>query len=229
MLQDHTVSAIVSFYNEGTNTISVIETLEKINHVKQIICIDDGSTDDIYSVLTKKFPTIDLIRSEKNLGKSQAVKLGLAKAKYPTIFLIDADLYNLKAEEFEIALEKYFSQDIDLLLFQVYTTKAAIDGWLNKYISFTGTRILSKKNLEEVLQQPVKGYQLEAAINGFFMERHKKIMYAKCSAINPNKLDKIGFPRGFFKNIKMEIESLQYQGLTNHIHQILFFGREELK
>ena len=40
------VSAIVTFYNEEKRIFYVLDVIEAIQSIDEIICVDDGSTDD---------------------------------------------------------------------------------------------------------------------------------------------------------------------------------------
>lgn len=224
-----TVTCIIPFYNEGRSILSVVQAVNKVKNINQIICVDDGSINNTADLIQGKFSSVTLIKFDKNQGKSMAVKAGLEKAHNELIFLTDGDLIGLKSEEVERGIEKFQNSGIDLIIFQVVTTKAKLDGWLNKYITFSGTRILKRDDLRKVLDNRPNGYQLETEMNDYFMKNGKTVRWIKCSAINPNKLDKRGFIKGFIKNIKMELSIISYLGFVNHLKQIFTFGREELK
>lgn len=91
------VSIIIPVFNEE-NTI--IKILEKVNHSntlslqKEIIVIDDNSTDNTRKVLekyTKRLPIKFLINS-KNLGKGAALKKGFEISSGDIVIVQDADL-----------------------------------------------------------------------------------------------------------------------------------------
>ena len=52
---------------------------------------------------------------------------------------------------------------------------------------FTGERILRKSDLEKVLGEEVRGWQLEAAINNYMLEHNKKVYWMPQSATNTQK------------------------------------------
>jgi glycosyltransferase involved in cell wall biosynthesis len=223
------VSCIIASYNEGERVFHVLQALLVVSSISQIIFVDDGSLDDTYLEVKDKFPKVTVIHFMKNQGKTAAVARGLEEAKEKVVFLIDADLENVNSDEIEQGIKKYFSSGIDMLIFQVITTYAKIDGWLNKYIVFSGTRILKKKDLLDSFNRKTNGYQIEAAINQYFIDNKKEVRWIPCSAINPNKFEKLGPIKGLFRNIKMEIGYMFYTNLLDHWKQILFFGREKLQ
>lgn len=220
-------SCIIPFHNEGESVLSVLGVVRKVREINQIIAVDDGSTDTIWQLIKNKFPGVSLIRLSDNLGKAAAVKAGLGRATFENIFLIDADLVGLNPQELKDGLKKFLKGNLDMLIFQIFTTKAKLDGWLNKYITFSGTRIIKKHDLDKVLRERPKGYQLETAINEYFIRNKKRVAWIKCSAINPNKLEKIGVRRGLIRNIKMELAIIAYTGLRRHLKQLFTFARKE--
>jgi len=80
-------TVVVPVYNEEGNLGSFLERLTK--EAKDIIVVDDGSTDKTYSV-AKRYK-VRLIRHRKNIGKSQAVITGLKAARSERVVLIDGD------------------------------------------------------------------------------------------------------------------------------------------
>jgi dolichyl-phosphate beta-glucosyltransferase len=92
------LSVIIPCYNEEKNIQeTIIQTnslLKKNKTIKkfEIICIDDGSTDDTRDVILKqKIPNVILNKKRKNFGKGYSVKQGMMMAKYNTAIFFDAD------------------------------------------------------------------------------------------------------------------------------------------
>ena len=88
------VSCIIPFHNENARIDFVLEVLTQSKNIDEIICVNDASTDGGEKNLLKKFPSIRLIHTKTNSGKSHAIKLGLDKAIGSYILLMDADLMN---------------------------------------------------------------------------------------------------------------------------------------
>ena len=86
------VSVVVPLYNEEEN-VAILQAelavaLAGIPH--EIIFVDDGSTDQTLSRLTKT-PEVRVLRFEKNAGQSAAMYAGTNAARGATVVLIDED------------------------------------------------------------------------------------------------------------------------------------------
>lgn len=84
------VSVLIPAFNEEEKISDTVAALTKIPEIKEIIVIDDGSTDS--TVLLARRSGAKVISNPVNLGKSEAVRAGTNYASYPLIALIDADL-----------------------------------------------------------------------------------------------------------------------------------------
>jgi dolichol-phosphate mannosyltransferase len=95
------LSIIIPVYNEEGTVRTLLKRVSdvKIDNVeKEIIIVDDGSTDATASAISNvKYPisNIQFIRHKKNQGKGAAVRTGIKKATGDYIVIQDADLeYN---------------------------------------------------------------------------------------------------------------------------------------
>jgi glycosyltransferase involved in cell wall biosynthesis len=92
------VSIIIPIYNESKYIKDLIVKiksikLSKLNCKKEIIIVNDGSTDQTKNILSKIKGIVVL--NQKNLGKGRAVQNGIKKAKGNLILVQDGDLeYN---------------------------------------------------------------------------------------------------------------------------------------
>ena len=88
------LSVIIPIYNEEITCRQLIEKVELVSIQKQIIVVDDGSTDDSNSIL-KEISGIELITHKVNLGKGSAVQSAIPYIKGDFVVLQDGDLeYN---------------------------------------------------------------------------------------------------------------------------------------
>ncbi len=88
------LSIIIPAYNECRTIEEIIRQVKNVNLgslEKEIIVVDDGSTDGTRDIL-KKTSDIHYIFHDKNCGKGGAVKTGFMKATGDVVLIQDADL-----------------------------------------------------------------------------------------------------------------------------------------
>jgi len=86
------LSIIMPVYNEKQTLLEILEKVKKIPYDKEILIVDDGSTDGTREVLETLEAPIRVILHEKNQGKGAAIRSGLKEAKGEFILIQDADL-----------------------------------------------------------------------------------------------------------------------------------------
>lgn len=89
------LSVIIPVYNEEkviSSTLQrIISYLKKRDFDWEIICVDDGSSDNSQPLI-KNFSPVKILANNKNLGKGAAVKLGILAASGEWLLFLDADL-----------------------------------------------------------------------------------------------------------------------------------------
>ena len=175
------ISCIVPFYNEGPRISSTLTILCQSRYIDEIIAIDDGSLDKPHIDIQKYKNRVIFLRNDTNKGKSHAVYCGLQKSRGDLLFLIDADLINLRTEEIDDACKKMIdNQQLDLLILKS-TQGTLITRICRQDIVLSGARILKKKDLHEVFNRKPQGYQIETAINMYMINHQKSCCYLKFS------------------------------------------------
>ena len=113
------LSIIVPAYNEENSIIKILEKvseaeIEGVN--KEVIVIDDCSTDETLNLLEKNKNLYDeLIKLPRNSGKGEAVKKGLMKASGQYVLFQDADL-EYDPKDYKKLLEPVLLLNADLVI-----------------------------------------------------------------------------------------------------------------
>lgn len=114
----------------------ITTVMEKNNFSYEIIFIDDGSTDNSWSIiegLSVENPNVKGVHFLKNFGKSQALHAGFARAKGEVVITMDADLQD-NPEEIPELYDMIVNQKFDL-----------VSGWKKKrYDSVVSKNLPSK-------------------------------------------------------------------------------------
>ena len=87
------ISIIVPVFNEEKNLNKLFQKLLNLKfnkNKKEIVAINDGSTDNSFNIL-KKFKKIKVL-NQRNQGKGKAVQSGISKATGEHVVVQDSDL-----------------------------------------------------------------------------------------------------------------------------------------
>ena len=91
------LSIIVPVYNEKHTILQILERIEKTPYEKEIIVIDDFSTDGTREILrqpelARTIPSVRVLYHNVNQGKGAALRTGIVDAAGDIIIIQDADL-----------------------------------------------------------------------------------------------------------------------------------------
>jgi len=133
------------------------------------IVVDNGSTDGTQEYITKSFPEVELIQSEKNLGFGKANNIGIEKAyrsgaDFFYLMNQDAWLYEDSIKKLLDAYEEYCQKEEIGILSPMHLdgSEKLLDIFLDKYIAhnFEKTRLIS-----DLYFQNLKSYYEMSFIN----------------------------------------------------------------
>ena len=107
-------SIIVPVYNEESTIREVIERLLSLPMNRQVIVVDDGSTDRTLSIVTEYKDKVDIAKHTFNQGKGMAIRTGIAIAVGAIIVVQDGDL-EYYPEELPLVIEPIIRGDADMV------------------------------------------------------------------------------------------------------------------
>ena len=88
------LSVVMPAYNEKTTILKVIDKVLKLDMVKELVVVDDGSTDGTRELLknTKFDNRVKVFLHDKTMGKGAALRTGFEKVTGEVVVIQDADL-----------------------------------------------------------------------------------------------------------------------------------------
>src|SRR5579883_1930438 len=103
------LSVVMPVFNEKATIRQIIDKVQAVDLDKELIVVDDGSTDgtrDILRELDGKQDGLRIFYLDRNRGKGTAVRYGIKQAQGDVLVVQDADL-EYEPEEFHNLLEPY--------------------------------------------------------------------------------------------------------------------------
>ncbi|VVB79868.1 Glycosyltransferase AglI [uncultured archaeon] len=210
------VSCIVPAYNEEGRIGNVLRVLEKHPLLKEVIVINDCSTDNTEEEV-KKFKGVKLIINPVNKGKSFSVMRGIRSAKGDLVMLIDADLVGLTKKSITDLAKPLIDgeADVSISLRNLFWSFVGID-------FLSGERVFHKfffKNYKSFEKLP--GFGLEVAMNRKIIREKLRIKIVTLKGvISPYKSKKFGFFAGIKGDIIMTKQIIKVVGFWGAVSQI---------
>jgi glycosyltransferase involved in cell wall biosynthesis len=109
------LSVIIPVYNEKNTIGEVLQRVAAVDLEKEIIVVDDGSTDGTRELLKKiSNPQIKVILQPRNQGKGAAIRRGLKEVTGDYVIIQDADL-EYDPRDFKEMLRPVFEQGAEVV------------------------------------------------------------------------------------------------------------------
>lgn len=145
------LSIIIPVYNEVKTLEEIIKRVWSINIDKEIIAVDDGSTDGSLEILERMASKyrIKLIKHDKNSGKGAAIKTGLKMASGDIILIQDSDLETDPQDYYELTRPIINGETKAVFGYRIAKKPVSIYWWGGKAVSFI-TQLLYGGNVRDV-------------------------------------------------------------------------------
>lgn len=89
------LSVVIPAYNEETTLAEVVRKVLKLEHLLEVVVVDDCSSDrtgEVARKLAAEDLRVRVVRHEQNRGKTEALKTGFARTTGEIVIVQDADL-----------------------------------------------------------------------------------------------------------------------------------------
>jgi GT2 family glycosyltransferase len=194
------ISIVIPNYNGRFLLEDCLESVFKNSHQpKEIIVVDNGSTDDSVAYLKLNHKKVKIIRNKKNLGFATAVNQGIKKADQAWVAVINNDVF----------LDRNW---LKVIYRQIKNKKSKISCYCGKVLNKTGKKIEGKGLKFFIFGKAVNIDNNQ--INKPYRENKKLVFGSSGAAVVYNKsiFKKIGyFDNDFFAYLEDVDLSLRMQ------------------
>jgi len=151
------LTVIIPVYNEENTILKVIKEVKAVDIQKEIIIVDDGSTDKTPELLKtlEKDPEISVITHDINLGRGAGIKTALDHAQGLITIFQDADL-ELNPSNYSRLIKPLVEEEAEVVFGSRFLGKGFIQGmgigaYMANVFLIELTDRLFKANLTDVL------------------------------------------------------------------------------
>ncbi len=207
------ISVIIPAFNESTRIATVLSLLREIPYIREILVVNDGSSDrtaDVVTACQTEDPRIHLISNAENLGKGQSVLLALQQATAPYILMLDADLHGLEARHIDYLCQPVIRGNLDMTVGQFKQGHWASDfsHWITPWLS--GQRCIRRDLFMRLNFEASAGYGIETVLSVASRQEKWRSRYIPLFGVShpPSEIHR-GSVRGIFNRIKMYLQILR--------------------
>jgi len=142
------VGVVIPAYNEEQRIGSTIRAIKSLDLVREIVVVDDGSTDNTAQVAMREGAS--LIKLARNHGKGYALCQGLKAISSPIVLILDADLGDSAVEAAKL-IQPIMEGRADVTIARFPSLPGRHGFGLVKGLSRMGIRLLTGKDFDAVL------------------------------------------------------------------------------
>jgi glycosyltransferase involved in cell wall biosynthesis len=194
------VDAVVPARNEAPTVADVVEACLGCAYVREVIVIDDGSTDDTAERAAAAGAKV--IRRESDGSKAHAMETGVEATDADSILFVDADCVGLTSEHLEAICRPFVERRAVMSL---GTFDYGLWNWfVLRFPPTTGERIIPRWVFDAVHPDKREGYTIELMLNAVIGEgRLPTTARVMRGVTHRTKRDKFGPVEGWQRTWRM--------------------------
>jgi len=196
------VSVIIPAFKKAATISAVIKVVSASKMWYGVMVVEDASTDSTAPLATELGATV--ISLQQNMGKGNALAVGLKTAAQEVVLFLDADLIGLQPQHITDLLTPVLNDEVKMTVGMFYSGEfwTTLSQHITPFLS--GQRAFRKEAIRDFKNMNELGFGVETALTLFFKKNNlamKTVLLSNLKHVVKEK--KFGFFRGFCLRLKM--------------------------
>ncbi|KUO76142.1 MAG: glycosyl transferase family 2 [Clostridia bacterium BRH_c25] len=196
------VTAIIPAYNEEPTIAGVVNCIKKVDKIKKVIVVSDGSVDRTADIAREC--GAEVIELAENVGKGGAIKAGVNECGTEIILFLDADLIGLNEQHVLDLIEPVINNKADMTV-GIFRNGRMVTDLAQKVTPYlSGQRAIKKSVIDKIPNIDITRYGVEVALTKYvdkFSVRVQEVDLPDMTHVT--KEEKLGLIKGVQARIKM--------------------------
>ncbi len=211
-----TVTAIVPTYNEAERISRVLDVLTTYPNFKEIIVVDDGSTDETSAIVARY--AVRYVKNEINQGKGYSMDRGVELTESDVIFFCDADISGLMHHVIDEIVEPVVSGRVDMFIGMRNRKMYYVHSIISLVPLFGGERALTRSLWQKLPNYYKHYFRVETGLNFYAKYYGNGFSYTIFSGLSQViKEKKYGMWKGTLERLRLILNVISAQAKLQFI------------